>query len=139
MIECRQIVEEDFDNFETPDYGFAYAKPDITLGKTLAFRKGVTLLSLIGVVPLWKGVGQLWMLVSKEVSKYPLELVKKQVEELEKVAKENNYHRIHAIVPKEERYIKWAKLHGFFHESNMLFAGPDTNHMSMVAYIPDLN
>jgi len=137
MITCKPIHEDDFDNFAVPDYGYSYQRPDITLGDTLAFRRGVTILSLIGIVPMWKGVGQLWMMLSADVVRAPKELIKKQRVELLKMVVKRKYHRVQSIVPKEDKFIKWAEIHGFMHESNMLQAGTDGADMSMMAfYLP---
>lgn len=67
-----------------------------------------------GVVPQWKGVGELWALLSENTRDRPIKLCKVTAKIIEIIQQEGNYHRLQAIVLKDfTSSIRWMKHLGF--------------------------
>jgi hypothetical protein len=84
----------------------AYVKDDILL--------------CAGVMIIWKGLGEAWVVTSPLIHKYPILSTKGVVYFLNKIIKDNNLERVQAVVQKDhEMANRWIKVLGFKPEGHM--------------------
>lgn len=77
-----------------------------------------------GVIPLWRGVGEVWLAATDEMKKYPITMTKACRRLLDDLR--SGFHRIQMTALKSEPgHVKWAKLLGFHEEGLMTRYGPD--------------
>ena len=84
-----------------------------------------------GVVPLWHGVGEVWMVMMEGMEKHGFLLTKVCKQLINEGAKA--FHRIQmTTLESEPGHARWAKLLGFQEEGTMIQYGPDrANHVRL--------
>lgn len=92
----------------------------MALGRTMTGMKDDIILGCGGILPLWEGVAEGWLLTADEIEQYPLafhKLVRQFISEAEEAL---NLHRIQIFVWSEfETSIEWVKRLGFESEGLM--------------------
>jgi hypothetical protein len=73
-----------------------------------------------GILPLWKGVGEAWIVSSDLVPKNKIAFVKAVADILGKLVKEKDFDRVQTTIDKDHAAsIKWAERMGFINEGVM--------------------
>ena len=73
-----------------------------------------------GVLVLWKGVGEAWVITSPLVNLYPLTFAKIVKRKLKQIIIDNNLERVQTVVDKEHIISReWVKWMGFTYEGPM--------------------
>ena len=86
-----------------------------------------------GIYELWPGVAEAWTLFSQEAKNHPYFIHKMTKRIVHNAAKEKPYHRIHAVVRKNDPIaIRWAERLGFEYESTMKRYGADMGDFDMM-------
>lgn len=82
------------------------------------------LMAIGGVVPIWRGVGEVWIAVLPEAKTQPLSLVRSIKTILSLLS--DSHHRVQMTsVQGDEVSFRWAKALGFTCEGLMIKYGPD--------------
>lgn len=103
---------------ELPDPEFV-AKSFMNGWGYTAFIKDKILLSA-GVMKVWEGVGEAWLVASPLIHKYPLLSTKGIYFYLDRIIKENGLKRVQAVVQKDFHMAnRWIQLLGFEYEGEM--------------------
>ena len=92
----------------------------MALGRTMTGMKDDIILGCGGILPLWEGVAEGWLLTADEIEQYPLafhKLVRQFIAEAEDAL---DLHRIQIYVWSEfNKSIRWVKSLGFENEGLM--------------------
>jgi len=90
--------------------------------------------ALIGVMPMWKGVGTLWTLLSEKSKEYGIALTRGSSRYVELLYDEFGYRRLQATtVHGNETAREWVVQLGFSYEGTMVGYGPDGESHDMYA------
>lgn len=88
---------------------------------TYTWIDGNTILAIVGVSPMWKGVGTVWTLISEDARKHGLSLSRGVMRFLVMLREERSYRRLQATVERgDERARRWLLHLGFFYEGTMV-------------------
>lgn len=129
MIELRQYEPEDYMRIERRKFdAMTFLKfPDpMTIAKSLT--KGPSLTASVngdilfcgGIVPMWKGVGEAWVVTSPLVDQYPFSFAKTVWRKLLFFAKSLEFDRVQTTVDIEHSVsIEWVERMGFVREGLM--------------------
>lgn len=103
----------------------------LSKGHSFSVRWKGLLVGVGGIIPLWNGVGEVWMCAMEDLKRSPLtftKMMKRLIEQLE-----GGFHRIQMTVSiAEPGHLKWAKLLGFQEEGTLVRYGPDrSNHVML--------
>ena len=67
-----------------------------------------------GIIPLWDGVAEGWVIATEDVWNYPLSVAKAIRKDFARVAKENNITRVQSAIRKDffegQRFAEWLGL-----------------------------
>lgn len=87
-------------------------------------------IAVVGVSPLWKGVGVVWTLISDEARERGIALTLGVIRLLEMLHRDRGYWRIQATIKAGDEPARiWIVKLGFSYEGRMVAYGPDgTSH-----------
>lgn len=98
----------------------------ITAGVCFSMVEDNRVIGCGGLIPKWKGVGEVWIAVSSELKDRPLLLVKETLRCLHMFNTRGGYHRIQMHIRSEDTGLhRWAESLGFTFEGKMRQYGPD--------------
>jgi RimJ/RimL family protein N-acetyltransferase len=81
--------------------------------------------AIIGIAPLWPGVGEVWMLGSDLISKYKKDFIRYTIQNMFVARQEANFHRLQCTVFEDfPEYCRYAEFLGFKYEGIMHAYGP---------------
>lgn len=86
-----------------------------------------------GIVPLWNGVAEGWVMASKEVNDYKIKSASAVKKRLDLLCNNNNIYRLQTAVKEEFKTgVRFAEWLGLKNEGLMTMYGPDqTNYYRM--------
>jgi len=120
MIITRKATQEDMDFIRLNPLEEAVKQypicpiDDLT---TVSLYNGVPF-AIGGLRPVWKGVAEAWVIMTKEVLKFKVEALWKVREEMDRMIAESDYKRIMAIVRVDlPQAIKMIEFMGFENET----------------------
>lgn len=85
----------------------------------LTILHGEKVLGVIGVLNMWPGVGEVWVVPSKHIEKHGLMFAKKVKKQLELLEEVHNYHRLQVIAVQDKLHNRWLSWLGFCPEGIM--------------------
>ena len=93
-------------------------------------------IAIIGIAPMWKGVGTCWTLLSEESKGHGFALTRSMYRVVEELHEERGYWRLQATVMRgDEPSRLWAVQLGFRYEGTMVAYGPDGSTHDMYARV----
>ena len=129
MIEIRAYKEDDYLNIQRRHFDaltfMNFPKPELIAKK---FTKGIAytieapegLVASGGVIPLWKGVGEAWVVTSELVETYPVLFAKTVWRKLLEIISANGIERIQTTIHKDHIVSqRWVERMGFENEGLM--------------------
>jgi len=129
MLEFRKYVPEDYLKINRRKFDLVTFEnfPDVEqVAKNLSRGYGYTgladgeIVGLGGILPLWKGVGEAWVVSSPLVARYPLFFYRTIYWMLEELMEKMELVRVQTTVHcKHERSIKWVEKMKFKNEGLM--------------------
>jgi hypothetical protein len=137
----RAFDKKDMEKFkanENPDtrmFGFMGDLPsawESTSAATMSwFNDKDELTGIGGVIPLWPGVGEMWLLITEQGKKSPVSLLKDSKWFIEYLLEKEGYHRLQCSIVCEfvsaHRFISAC---GFVPEGIMADYGPNKEHFT---------
>lgn len=85
-----------------------------------------SILAIVGVASMWKGVGTVWMLISEDARRRGLSLTRGILRFLAVSKSERGYWRLQATIAHgDERARRWIIHLGFVYEGTMVAYAPD--------------
>ena len=94
------------------------------------------ILAIVGVSPMWKGVGQVWTMLTENARERGVVLTRGVVGFLSMLHSERGYHRLQATVTRgDETGRLWILRLGFEYEGMMLAYGPDLQSHSLYSRV----
>ena len=129
MIEIRPYIPEDymkinrrhfdsltFMNFPTPKL----VAQNLARGPAFTGLADGEIIACGGILPLWKGVGEAWVVSSELVSLYPITFAKVIWRKMRSIIGELELERVQTTVDKEHKVSqKWLERMGFKNEGLM--------------------
>jgi len=129
MIKLREYRPEDYMTIQRRHFDsltfMNFPKPELIAKK---FMQGIAytieapegLVASGGVIPLWKGVGEGWVVTSNLVETYPILFAKTTWRKLYEILNSNGIERIQTTIHKDHIVSqKWAERMGFKNEGLM--------------------
>ncbi|GAH46646.1 unnamed protein product [marine sediment metagenome] len=129
MIEIRAYTEDDYMKIQRRHFDaltfMNFPKPELVAKK---FAKGIAytievpegLVASGGVLPLWKGVGEAWVVTSELVETYPILFAKTVWKKLYEIINANGIERVQTTIHKDHVISqRWAERMGFENEGLM--------------------
>ncbi len=109
-----------------PDQMKVRAEMYATAGPALTCRENGKIVNCGGVVQFWKGVGEAWLVVSKEAQEHPKAVFESSKILLETCFLQHGFHRVHAcIIQHHPTAHKMIIRLGFVPEGIMVYYGPN--------------
>jgi hypothetical protein len=73
-----------------------------------------------GIMLFWRGVGEAWLVGSKQISSIKMDFHKTIIRVIDTVSKGLNIVRLQGVIPvRHSRFIRWMEISGFEYESTM--------------------
>ena len=129
MINIRPYKEDDYLNIQRRHFDaltfMNFPEPELIAKK---FAKGIAytievpegLVASGGVIPLWKGVGEAWVVTSELVETYPVLFAKTVWRKLHEIISSNGIERIQTTIHKNHIVSqRWVERMGFKNEGLM--------------------
>jgi len=129
VIEIRAYREDDYMKIQRRHFDaltlMNFPKPELVAKR---FTKGIAytievpegLVASGGVIPLWKGVGEAWVVTSELVETYPILFAKTVWEKLYEIINANGIERVQTTIHKDHIISqRWAERMGFENEGLM--------------------
>jgi hypothetical protein len=129
MLNVEVFNRKDVDEIDL-GYGFSSTEKDSFKSHNnvvgLTARKDKDIVVMGGVHVLWQGVGEGWIMVSKNAHKMPVTVARYADEFFDVIMDEANLQRVQASVHSEDaQAIRFARWLGFENEGLMKKYGPD--------------
>lgn len=92
--------------------------------------------AVMGIIPVYQGVGGVWCFISDAVRGHGYELCRRSKTLLDKSMAAMNLHRVQAFVERDKtEYIRWSKIMGFNVEGVLFKGAPDKKDTLLVAKV----
>ena len=121
-VKIERLTQESFDDFLSKWYFSANAlNPEIVQGYfsrslfSYIFLEGSEPIGAFGLVVLWPGVGECWLMSTEKLERRPIFMIKTFKRLTDEVLK-NGLHRVQILVHDTEPLNKWARTLGFHKE-----------------------
>lgn len=129
MIELRPYKPEDYMTIKRRDFDaftfLNFPNPqaianNLMNGPAFTLTNGQPI-ACGGILILWKGVGEGWIITSPEVENHPIVFAKTVWREMERIIRELKLDRVQTLVDSEHKVSqKWVKRMGFHKEGLMV-------------------
>lgn len=116
-IQLLDLAEDMVDEVFTMPKGIDYLAECASTGDSFTMICDGRVIACGGVYVLWEGVGQVWLLPSKHLSRYPVAAVRTIKRMLDAMVESHNFHRLQAIIStKLDVGPRWIEMLGFTRE-----------------------
>jgi hypothetical protein len=132
MINIVPFKIEHFDQMELANRGWQRREDRLLFASYPSRGPAFTLMSednpvcAGGIVPLWPGVAEAWMLISKYVNQYPLSVYKSVSSVMLDIIEKMELFRVQTVIKEDDKTaIRWIERLGYTREGLLRQFGPD--------------
>lgn len=97
---------------------------------------GDEVVGVVGVTPYWRGVGEVWTLLSDRVREAPIGFHRAMTQLLDELCTSGPFHRVHSYVRCDfDTGVRWIMSLGFWYEGRLVKFGEDRSDHFLFARV----